>query len=170
MFRATVQPLGVDTGAIPALALRGRYNDSYSRPMGRQDFVGLDGAKYKLVNPTTKDWQKINAMGDQSWTATRGKNNRSDWGNRDENGQLKRTRPLGTHGATYSITDYAGNTSGQVVVKAKDGAMGIVDRAAPELWASPWNDQEIAAGASMKNIVATARDNFSTVTLSAGYQ
>lgn len=167
MFRATVQPLGVDTGAIPALALRGRYNDSYSRPMGRQDFVGLDGAKYKLVNPTTKDWQKINATGDQSWTATRGKNNRSDWGNRDENGQLKRTRPLGTHGATYSITDYAGNTSGQVVVKAKDGAMGIVDRAAPELWASPWNDQEITWGASMKNIVATARDNFSTVTLSA---
>lgn len=166
-FRATVRPLGLDTGSISALSLRGRYNDSFSRPMGRQDFVALNNTKYKLVNPTTKDWQKINASGDQSWTATRGKNNRSDWGNRDENGQLKRQRPLGSHGATYSITDYAGNTSGQVVVKAKNGAMGIIDRAAPELWASPWNDQSITWGTAMTNIVVKARDNFSTVTLSA---
>lgn len=165
-FRATVTPVGVESGV--GMSVRSRYHDSLARGVEKRDIVLTGGMGYHLNNPTTSDWQQVIAQGDEEWTATRGKNANRSWGNNDPNARLTNSRELKSD-VTYTIVDYAGNKSAPFKLAVSDGSITIVDEEAPRVWASPWNNQDVSAGAKLESISAAASDNASIVKLSAGF-
>ncbi|WP_124054581.1 endo-beta-N-acetylglucosaminidase [Arcanobacterium ihumii] len=164
-FQICVTPLGKELGAVKEVCQRGRYHDSYAAPMHKQDFGLLGGAKFHLKNPTTTDWQKVSSKGDETWVATRGKNNNAQWNNHDENGRLTVERTVKSTIA-YSLVDYAGNSSQPIELKLNGDKIDFVDRAAPEVWATPWNPQVVKKGQAITPITVTARDNAGGVKIS----
>ncbi|MDO5048687.1 MAG: cell wall protein [Actinomycetaceae bacterium] len=167
-FRVTVTPDGYDSSAVAAKSVVGRYHDAYSAPLEMRDVSLLGGASFQLNNPTSNDWQQIVSAGDEEWTATRGKSNRSSWGQSDENGSLTKRRTVESQ-IEYVIRDYAGNVSQGLAVKNDDGEAQLVDSAAPQVWGTPWGVQDVAAGKEMVPVEITAVDNTSDVTVAVGF-
>lgn len=164
-FRATVTPIGKEG---PGMSARSRYHDALARPLEIRDVVFGSGLNYHLNNPTTTDWQKLVSKGDDEWTATRGKNANRNWGNSDPNAWLTKDRQL-EDTVSYTIVDYAGNESDAFKLTVAAGSINIVDEAAPRVWASPWNDQDVQVGAEIEPITVSAVDNVSKVSLSVGF-
>ncbi|MBM7824320.1 endo-beta-N-acetylglucosaminidase D [Arcanobacterium pluranimalium] len=164
-FLICVKPLGIESGSVKESCQRGRYHDSYAAPMLINDIKLLSERNFHLQNPTSTDWQKITSHGDETWVATRGKNNNSRWGNNDENGRLTVDRSV-VNSISYTLTDYAGNVSQPVELVPTGQGLKIVDQAAPEVWGTPWNAQVVLPGREIVPIQITTRDNIGTVKVS----
>lgn len=166
-FRATVTPSDMSAEAV-GMSARSRYFDAYARPLEARDIVVGDGTNYHLNNPTATDWQQVVSQGDDDWIATRGKNANAAWGNNDPNAELTVNREL-NDSVTYTLVDYAGNESDPVTLTVDDGSVEIVDGAAPRVWASPWNNQDVPQGNEMEAITVAAVDNVSKVVTTVGF-
>ncbi|MDO4766100.1 MAG: S-layer homology domain-containing protein [Eubacteriales bacterium] len=109
-YDLTVSPISGDNSIIGGVTYRGRFHDSYARPMTKEDVIFHHGHQFSLKSPLTRDWKKVTAEFQAKGSATREILLEKIRGvSRNYHNKVNLGHSAGTLFVT--LEDYSGNTS-----------------------------------------------------------